>query len=233
MLNLSEYPDPRRLTFKQIQKRGGTVHKGAKSTLVVFVKPLTVVDPDHADEGTTKDIRFLRYYRLFNVAQADGHGLPPLATTTATINPIAEAEAVVAGMPNPPKISHDGGNQAYYRNSLDAISLPPLDSFESAEGYHATKFHELSHSTGHASRLGRDTLTESAPFGSAVYSKEELIAEFGSAFLCGHTGINNLVENQASYIDNWRRVLRADTHMVIQAASAGQKAADFILGVGV
>ena len=82
-------------------------------------------------------------------------------------------------------------------------------------------------------RLDRDTLTESAPFGSAVYSKEELIAEFGSAFLCGHTGIINLVENQASYIDNWRRVLRADAHMVIQAASAGQKAADYILDVGV
>ena len=151
LLNLSEYPDPRWLTFKQIQKRGGTVYKGAKSTLVVFVKPLTVVDPDHADEGTTKDIRFLRYYRLFNVAQADGHGLPPLATNTATIIPIAEAEAVV----------------------------------------------------------------------------------FGSAFLCGRTGINNLVDNQASYIDNWRRVLRADAHMVIQAASAGQKAADFVLGVRV
>ena len=135
------------------------------------------------------------------------------------------------GKPNPPKITHDG-TQAAYSPKLDAISLPPMDSFESAEGYHATLFHELSHSTGHPTRLDRDTLTGLAPFGSPVYSREELVAEFGSAFLCGNAGISPAtLDNQASYIESWRKVLKADTKLVVQAASAGQKAADCVLGV--
>lgn len=136
-------------------------------------------------------------------------------------------------MPNPPRIDHLGGSQAFYRAKADTISLPPLDTFHDAEGYHATLFHELGHSTGHPTRLGRNTLTESAPFGSPVYSKEELVAEFSASFLCAKSGITNTVENSASYIESWRRVLRADIRMVVSAASAGQKAADYILGVGV
>ena len=232
LLSLSEYPDPRWLTWKQIQKRGGHVHKGAKSTLVVFVSDLKVQDRDNPDE--TKRIHFLKYYRLFNVAQADGLDFPPLETRTTAIDPIAEAEAIVAAMPNPPRIDHNGGSQAFYRPKADTISLPSLDSFESAESYAATKFHELRHSTGHHSRLDRESLTGLAPFGSPVYSKEELIAEFGGAFLSGQAGISPAtLDNSAAYIDSWKKVLKADTRLVVQAASAGQRAADFILAVGV
>lgn len=232
LLSLSEYLDPRWLTWKQIQKRGGRVHKGAKSTLVVFVANLKVIDRDNAEE--TKSVHFLKYYRVFNVAQTDGLALPALTTKTAPIEPFKAAEAIVAAMPNPPRIDHLGGSQASYRPSTDRISLPEVDTFQTAEGLAATTFHELAHSTGHASRLNRETLTGLAPFGSPVYSKEELIAEFGSAFLCGHAGISPAtLDNSAAYIESWRKVLKADNTLVVHAASAGQKAADYILGVGV
>lgn len=68
-----------------------------------------------------------------------------------------------------------------------------------------------------------------APFGSETYSNEELVAEFASAFLCHETGIEQTIENSAAYIAGWSRKLRADKKLVIQAASQGQRAADYIL----
>ncbi len=67
-----------------------------------------------------------------------------------------------------------------------------------------------------------------APFGSAVYSKEELAAEFGASFLCALAGIDNTLENSAAYINGWSNSLRSDNRLVITASSQGQKAADFI-----
>lgn len=71
-----------------------------------------------------------------------------------------------------------------------------------------------------------------APFGSEIYSKEELAAEFASAFLCATSGIVNTIENSTAYIQGWARKLKSDKKLVIVAASQGQKAADYILGAG-
>ncbi len=91
-------------------------------------------------------------------------------------------------------------------------------------------FHELIHSTGHASRLNRPTLTESQGFGSNPYCKEELIAEMGAAFLCGEAGIGeNTLENSAAYLKGWLGQLQNDSKLIVQAAAQAQKAADFIL----
>jgi antirestriction protein ArdC len=71
---------------------------------------------------------------------------------------------------------------------------------------------------------------DTASFGSHAYSKEELIAEMGAAFLCGHAGIEAAtLESAASYVDGWIRVLRGDGRLVVQAATHAQRAADFIL----
>jgi antirestriction protein ArdC len=68
-------------------------------------------------------------------------------------------------------------------------------------------------------------------FGSEDYSKEELNAELGAAFLCGHTGIEQkTIENNAAYIASWRAKLSEDKRLIISAAAQAQKAADFILG---
>lgn len=106
-----------------------------------------------------------------------------------------------------------------------------METFNGPGEYHSTLFHEMAHSTGHPNRLNRKSLETPAPFGSPIYSREELVAEFGAAFLCAQAGINNTLENSAAYISGWRRALRADNRLVISAASQGQKAADYILGV--
>jgi antirestriction protein ArdC len=80
--------------------------------------------------------------------------------------------------------------------------MPDLAQFSVAEAYYATLFHELVHSTGLPSRLDRPMLTAPAALGSPDYIREELVAEFGAAFLCGHAGIfPRIADNAASYID--------------------------------
>lgn len=225
LLGMSPYPDQRWLTYKQATQLGGNVRKGERSTLVVFWKQLQVDD----DGEATKTIPLLRYFNLFNVAQCDGLSLGPIPANN--VEPIAAAAAIVDGMPNPPSITHDGGDSAYYRPSNDSIHLPAMATFHSAGEYYSTTFHELAHSTGHESRLNRHGLeTGIAPFGSAVYSKEELAAEFGAAFLCAKAGIDNTLDNSAAYIAGWSKALRSDDRLVITAASQGQKAADYITG---
>ena len=109
--------------------------------------------------------------------------------------------------------------------------VPGRDTFDSAESYYSTLFHELTHSTGHTSRLAREGIERLERFGSESYSKEELVAEIGAAMLCGVAGIaRQTVSNSASYLQSWLRVLKADSRLVIGAASAAQRAADYILG---
>ena len=91
-------------------------------------------------------------------------------------------------------------------------------------------FHELSHATGHASRVGRKGILEPSYFGSHEYSKEELVAEMSAAFLCGHTGIENkTIENSAAYIAGWLKALKNDKTLLVHAAAQAQNAADYIL----
>ena len=180
-------------------------------------------------DGESKTIPLLKVYRVFNAAQCKGLSLGAIAPTP-TVEPISAAQAIVDGMPNPPRIDHDGGDRAYYVPTMDSIHMPAVNDFHGAGEYHATLFHELSHSTGHATLLNRHGLeTGIAPFGSAVYSKEELAAEFGAAFLCATAGIDNTLDNSASYINGWSKALQADKRLVITAASQGQKAADYII----
>jgi antirestriction protein ArdC len=227
LLGMTPYADPRWLSMKQCNAKGGKIRKGEKSTLVIFWKQNTITQESDEGEITEKQIPMLRYYLVWNVEQCDGLDLPKLETEQ--IDVIAQAEAIVANMPSPPRISHDGGDKAYYVPNSDSIHLPTRNSFDSAGEYYATVFHEMTHSTGHQARLDRPTLTEVVPFGSETYSKEELVAEFGAAFLCAHAGIETTVNNSAAYIKGWLRKLQSDPKLAIIAASQGQKATDYIL----
>ena len=229
MLGLSGYGDVRWLTYKQAAERGGQVRRGEKSTPIIFWKQTQVEDTEKP--GKTKTIPMLRHFAVFNVEQIDGLKLPKLAVQENTINVIEQAEAVIANMPQRPSIDHDGRGRAYYSPTGDSIHLPPQNAFESPDEYYSTLFHELGHSTGHETRLNRHGMeTGIAPFGSATYSKEELAAEFTACFLCHLSGITNTVDNSAAYIKGWASKLRSDRKLVLQGASQGQKAADFILG---
>lgn len=225
------FASPYWLTLNQANKLGGRIRKGEKSTAVVFWKQIKVEDVDAVTgERTKKSIPLLRYYRVFNVEQTDGIVVPE-SYAPATVEPIIEAEKIVGTMPARPVIQH-GGDVACYSPRRDVVTMPPRASFDGGEHYYATLFHELGHSTGHASRLGRkgvdgETL---APFGSPDYSHEELVAEITSAFLCSESGIGSvIIENSAAYIASWLKALRDDRRMVVIAAAQAQKAADFIL----
>ena len=68
------------------------------------------------------------------------------------------------------------------------------------------------------------------PFGSPVYSKEELTAEFGAAYLCAEAGISNaVIHNQAAYVAGWLKKLRDERKLLIHAAAQAQHAVDYIL----
>ena len=133
-------------------------------------------------------------------------------------------------MPNRPSTTH-GEARAYYTPVHDTVTMPTPGLFPKVEHYYSALFHELTHSTGHWQRLNRQTLTDLCPFGSTNYSKEELVAEMGAAFLCGVAGIaNETVDNSAAYIQSWLTKLKNDTRLVILAAAQAQKAADYIVG---
>ena len=225
------------LTFNQAKQRGLTINKGAKSTVVVFWKWLDIKEENDDGEVERKRIPFLRYYRVFNLDQTSNAGTEPVEVDDENagdeVEPIEACEAIVAGYVDAPSIANDGGARAYYSPSLDEIHVPERSKFESAAAYYATLFHECGHSTGHASRLNRDGVTRAGiKFGDHKYSKEELVAEFTAAFLCGVAGIDcETVENSASYIDHWSKVLKNDKRLVVDAAQRAQKAADYIRGV--
>ena len=226
---LSGYADPRWITYRQAQLRGGHVRKGEKASPVVFWRWIERPDPDDAER--VRRFPVLRLYSVFNVEQCADLDLAEPPAVVDIFNPTERAETIIGDYQGAPSIQHNGGERAFYRPSRDSIHMPPRAAFESADAYYAITFHECAHSTGHPSRLDRKTLTDAAPFGSPTYSREELVAEFGAAFLSAEAGIDpSHVERSASYVASWLRALRDDARMVVIAAAQGQKAAEWVLG---
>lgn len=229
LLACAGYGSPYWLTFRQAKNLGGSVRKGEHGTKIVFFK---AYDKTDADGEVTDRIRMIRYYTVFNVEQCDGLDGKVPATDDGTFNhdPIAEAEAIANGYAGPTVTW--GGDRACYSPTLDAVRMPPRESFAVREAVYATLFHELAHSTGHESRLNRDIANV---FGSHQYSKEELVAEMTAAFLCADAGIDTdgLLDNSAAYVKSWIRALRGDSKLVVAAATAAQRAASFIHNGGV
>lgn len=230
ILALAGFADPRFLTFRQAQAMGGHVRKGEKGHTVMFWKLMRKEQEDaKTGEKSTKVFPVLKTFTVFNVEQCEGLELPPVQVFEH--HPIEEAEALVSNMPKRPGIKH-GGQRAYYSPALDYVGMPTTESFESPEAYYSTLFHELTHSTGHRSRVDRFTAADyTARFGTEPYAKEELVAELGAAFLRAACGITSEPEeaNSASYLHGWLSALKDDRKMLVYAAAQAQKAADFIL----
>ena len=237
LLSASKYISPFWLTMRQANELGGHIRKGEESTAIVFwkIEDAKASPEDLAADQTDQKTRrrfLLRFYRVWNLEQCE---LPQAVLgklpkiETHQHDPIEAVEKIVAGMPNPPEIVR-GGSKAYYSPLTDRITLPPRELFISAEEEAATETHELVHSTGSEKRLAREGICEAAPFGSLVYSREELCAELGAAFLCAEAGISNaVIANQAAYLAGWLKALRDNRRLLIHAAAQAQHAADFIL----
>src|SRR5229473_5713866 len=188
------------LTYRQAQTLGGSVKKGEHGSKVVFWK-IDEYRKENQETGETENRKsiLLRYYTVFNLEQCEGIKSPE---PPRVIHPIGQCESIVNSMPNRPGFEQD--SRAFYRPSTDTVGMPARSAFESAEKYYATLFHELAHSTGHPSRVGREGIENVNSFASESYSKEELIAEMSSAFLCGVSGISPAVMGQsAAYLQSW------------------------------
>ena len=226
LLTIQGFESPYWLTFKQAKALKGSVRKGEKGTQVIFWR---WIEKTKTVDGVDKKDSFpiLRYFSVFNVEQCAGITVPSKvdAEPAPEFHPLAEAELVVEGMPNRPQINH-GGSRAAYSPTLDLVKMPEREAFDSPAGYYTTLFHELAHSTGHESRVGR---TFGEHFGSEDYSKEELVAEMTAAMVAGHVGIEETLDNSAAYLASWIKTLKGDPKLAVCAAAQAQKAADYIL----
>jgi antirestriction protein ArdC len=231
ILGTSDFESPYFLTYKQAKALGGFVRRGERGLPVIYCSKATVTKENEATgEPESKDIKFLRTYTVFNATQCDGIPVPdpvPLHDFT----PIEACERIVNGYQGGPEIVHRAFS-AFYRPRLDIVNMPRPETFTPPEEYYSTLFHELVHSTGHESRLKREGIEKAHRFGDPVYTKEELIAEMGSAFLCAHAGIiPATVSQSAAYIRGWLKALQNDKRLVVYAAASAQRAADYILGL--
>ena len=228
------------LSFNQCRKEGGKIKKGAKSKVVVFWKMLDKPRIDlegHAirnaeDQPVFEHIPYLQYSNVFHIN--DCEGLEPKSYTDERhdFNPIERAESAITDYVKRSGVGfiNEEQGRAYYSPSSDRVVLPLKEQFTSESGYYATAFHELTHSTGHESRLNRFA-AGAATFGSTSYSKEELVAELGSATILRLLGIetDETVQNNAAYVQNWIQALRNDKRMIISAASKADKAVSLII----
>ncbi|PSG90868.1 zincin-like metallopeptidase domain-containing protein [Aurantibacter aestuarii] len=187
-----------------------------------------------------QELPILKYYNVFNGSDIENIdfdldnfkiGYIEEELPTSKNNKVLEIpEAIIENYPKPAPSYSFGGDKASFSPMRDLIKMPHLVDFETPQDYYRTFLHELSHSTGLASRLDRDF---TGRFGSKKYAFEELIAEWGAVFLSAEAGIifhNN--KNHAEYIKNWNSVLthiKDDNKFVMRACTQAQKLTDFIL----
>ena len=229
------------ITFNQLRKSGGRFKKDAQGESLAKDMGIKVIGwfakkrkSGMVDEETGEDIESLRFFpkawTVWNMDLVEGVKEPVRGQPDeSTVPHITAADQIWENWGDRPSLTHEGAH-AFYAPSLDHIQLPPRGAFKDADGYYATLFHEAGHATGHASRLNRATLAKTQGFGSTEYSKEELIAEFCSAYLQGAAGIEATRENTAAYLQSWLKKLKDDPKMLPMAARQAKNAAAYILG---
>ena len=236
LLAMEGYEHNQFLSFKQVGDIGGKVKKGEKGHIVVYWSQVdnkqeqkTEPADQNEENSAQKKKAILRYYYVFNIAQCEN--IPEkYQPKVREANDLLSCEAIVSAMPQCPPIKHKE-QRAFYNFKDDFVNMPKKRSFKNDESYYSTLFHELVHSTGHESRLKRDTLIHMSEFGGETYSIEELIAEMGTCYLQSFAGITSEFEQSAAYLQGWLGKLKNDKRFIFQAAKAAQKATDFILNV--
>ena len=227
------FTDARFVSFKQCQQNGWKIKKGAKSERVYFYKPLEVDERDAAGQPVMdpatgqprkKQIPFLQASPVFNAQEIEG--IPPLAPGEAKFSPIEAGEAILQRCPV--EIRY-GGNSAHYNRVSDTIAMPERSQWKSAEAFYATLAHEMIHATGHKDRCNREFGQRFGDNASA-YAMEELVAEMGSVQLAMETGLPSQIDNHASYVESWLKVLKADKKALFGAAAQASRAVDLIMG---
>ena len=199
-------------TYKQWNELGAQVNKGEKGTHCIFWK---LIEPKSDTEATRM---FPNSFVVFNAEQVEGYMPPPTGEHMTNY----ERADFFTAIP----FKERAGNPAYSQTN-DVVYMPASHAFVSEPAYQATLAHELTHWTGHKSRLDRLSI---ARFGSNEYAAEELVAELGAAFLCAHLGIaTEQRQDHAAYLSSWLAGLKAEPKMLWTVASKAQAALDHLI----
>jgi antirestriction protein ArdC len=223
-------------TYRQWQDKGAQVRKGEKSSVIIFYKDIELgeQDSDASSDDDRGNRRFIaRASRVFNVAQVDGYTMPEIDEAADTVAPCERAEQLIAASG---AVINIGGTSAYYNRRTDCIAMPDRFRFTgtktsgASESWYSVLLHELTHWSGAEHRLAR---TFGERFGDDAYAMEEMVAELGAAFLCGDLGITvDPRPDHADYIGHWLRILKGDRKAIFTAASAANKAAEYLMSFG-
>ena len=228
------------MTWHQCKGEGGNVKKGAKSKVVVFFKflprPRTNREGqpvlDKQGQPVIDQVPFLQYSNVFHINDCEGLKPKHYEEVMRDFDPIEKAESVILGYVSRSGIGfvHEHQSRAYYTPTEDKVVLPLREQFTGEAEYYSTAFHELTHSTGHTSRMNR-FVNGSFMFGSEAYSKEELVAEIGSASILNLLGIETpeTFQNNAAYIQNWVKALKNDKKLIVTATGKAAKAIELIM----
>lgn len=221
------YHLPHWMTFKQALELKGNVRKGEKGTQVIYAEQMTREQEDKDGELQLVQVPFLKSYTVFNVSQIEG--LPEdfyKASEQVPVNGpqrIDELENFFAQT----KADIRSGYKAAYYSMDDYVTIPPIESFETANDYYGVLAHETTHWTKHPTRLNRDLGRKH--WGDEGYAKEELVAELGACFLAADLGFEPMPEEKhAAYIQSWLQALQDDKKLIIMAASYAQKATEYL-----
>jgi len=210
-------------TYKQWQSVDAQVRKGETGTRLIKWSPLPCKDHGTDERCSNCGTMVPNVFTVFNADQVDGWEGKPEDIRNEDQR-LADADDFIKA--TGAEMNHSGEGRAYYSPSDDAITLPPFESFDSAEAYYATAAHELIHWTGHKSRLNRDMAKKWGD--TDAYAAEELVAELGAAMLCATLGISDTPRpDHAQYLKFWVGRLKDDYRLLWNAASQAQKAVDY------
>lgn len=216
-------------TLKQWNELGGKVKAGEKGNIVTYWNFISKTEKQEDGTEKVKSFPILRYYTVFHISQVEG--VKPLENVNFSNMEVESAEDVKNTYfeRESCRLFVEKSDRAYYSPSFDEVHVPELNQFENSDEFYSTLFHEMTHSTGASIRLGR--LSNTAFFGNEDYSKEELVAEIGSAMLSSVAGLNTekTFNNSVAYLQSWLKALKNDPRMIVSAASKAEKAVDYIL----
>jgi antirestriction protein ArdC len=225
------HSSPYWMTYRQSQLLGAQVRKGQRGTVAIFYRTYQAEDGDEGEDAEgPRTRRVLKSFSVFNACQIDG--LPKrYFPEPRPLPPPCERDSVLDGFfAAVPAIIRHSGAEAFYSPATDVVTMPEPGLFRNLHHYRATLAHELSHWTGHESRLARQM---GGRFGSEAYAMEELVAELSSAMLGAELGLPvDHLDHHASYLASWLKVLKADSRAILTVAAKAEEAASLLLRLG-
>lgn len=207
-----------------------SINKGEKS-FPVFITTFTCIDKDSHEKIKYDDYKQmsneekkniavypkLQIYNVFNLEQTNlKEARPELYAKLEEANKVATGETKGDGkmidFPAVDAMIEKNGwvcpiypkhqDNAYFSISKDEIVVPEKSQFINGESFYSNLFHEMTHSTGTEERLNR--FKQGNGFGSAEYSREELVAELSAALIASRYGMEkNVKEDSCAYLKSW------------------------------